>query len=100
MVRVDPNMYIMSHAEERVNLMSTVSHPSNPHRICSCGRCEEPVYSQAVKPKFAGYTQINPIRTPTLSDHQYFLCDQRVEAFVFKTREWSSKSGRPIFPRV
>ena len=74
---------------ERTILLGSITHPSNPLKICSCDRCEKLIYQHAVKPRFAGYSHINPLIVEQLTDHQYFLCDRMVEAFVFKVREWS-----------
>ncbi|KAK7424337.1 hypothetical protein QQX98_000605 [Neonectria punicea] len=85
---VDPIQYAFWSGEERRSLLPGVTHPSGPLKICSCERCEDRIYRHAVKPKFAGYSDINPLVVEELTDHQYFLCDQMVEAFLFKLRSW------------
>ena len=100
---VDPIQYPMRHlhhtagrmdseAQERAALLVSVEIPSNPTKICSCKWCEEQIYSHAAKPRFMGYSEIVPVSTESLTDHQYFLCDQAVEAFLFKTRQWGTLS--------
>ncbi|KAH7139865.1 hypothetical protein B0J13DRAFT_505202 [Dactylonectria estremocensis] len=86
-VMVDPDQYVTD-GRQRSVLMKSVEHPSSPFKICSCESCEQLIYNHAVKPKFAGYSTINPLALEKLTDHQYFLCDNMVEAFVFKTRSW------------
>ncbi|KPM38461.1 hypothetical protein AK830_g8092 [Neonectria ditissima] len=85
---VDPIQYALWSGDERRVLVQGITHPSGPLKICSCARCEEHIYQHAVKPKFAGYSDINPLVVEELTDHQYFLCDQMVEAFLFKLRSW------------
>lgn len=88
---VDPIQYSMRNEgryQERKLLMGSVEHPSAPTKICSCNRCEELIYKHVAKPRFEGYNQINPLVAKGLTDHQYFLCDNAVEAFLFKTRSW------------
>ena len=89
---VDPIQYVSWQDVERATLLESIAHPSNPLKICSCDRCEKLIYRHTVKPKFAGYTHINPVLVEQLTDHQYFLSDKMVEAFVFKFREWSKSS--------
>lgn len=72
-----------------VELIADVAHPYSPLKICPCDRCEKLIYGHAVKPKFAGYSQINPRVVEQLTEHQYFLCERGAPAFVFKVREWS-----------
>lgn len=88
---VDPMQYPFWNdgSAERATLLPSVAHPSNPLRICSCDRCARVVYQHAVEPRFAGYSHINPLIKPELTEHQYFLCDNAVEAFIFKIRTWS-----------
>lgn len=89
---VDPIQYYMrnegQYQTERRLLMGSVEHPSAPFKICSCNRCEELIYKHVAKPRFEGYRHINPLVAEGLTDHQYFLCDNTVEAFLFKTRSW------------
>lgn len=86
---MDPIQYQAEMGGERVILMDDVTHPSGPKMICKCIQCNERIYKHAVKPKFSGYSRINPLAEDNhLTDHQYFLCDSVVEAFVFKTRSW------------
>ncbi|KAH7322621.1 hypothetical protein B0I35DRAFT_350094 [Stachybotrys elegans] len=88
LVMVDPIQYVMQQGG-RAKLLLAVTHPSSPLKICSCDHCTEHIYKYAVKPKFAGYTEINPLLVEEMTDDQYFLCDWRVEAFLFKTRTWN-----------
>ncbi|RSM07893.1 hypothetical protein CDV31_008385 [Fusarium ambrosium] len=76
------------HPEDRKMLIDSIAHPSSPFKICSCDKCEERIYRHAVKPKFVGYSNINPQNVETLTEHQYFLCDSIVEAFLFKAKTW------------
>lgn len=86
---MDPIQYFMWQDTERRVLSSTVKQPSGPLRLCNCESCEENIYRYAVKPRFTGgYTKINPLVVESLTDHEYFLCDQMVESFLFKTRSW------------
>lgn len=64
---------------------SIVSMPT-----CFCRRCTnvEDCYSKE-KAKFAGYSKINPLKTTTLTPHQYFLCNYSMKGFLIKLREWS-----------
>ncbi|KAM0431481.1 hypothetical protein ACHAPT_005459 [Fusarium lateritium] len=78
------------HPEDRKVLIDTIAHPSSPLKICSCDKCEERIYRHAVKPKFVGYSNINPQNVEALTEHQYFLCDSIVEAFLFKYKTWRS----------
>lgn len=87
LVIVDSRPFI-GHPEDRKLLIDSIAHPSSPLEICSCDRCEERIYRHAAKPKFVGYSNINPQSVETLTDHQYFLCDSIVEAFLFKTKKW------------
>jgi hypothetical protein len=94
---VDPIQYAArdeSDGGERTTLLASITHPSNPLKICSCDRCEKLIYQHVVKPRFAGYSHINPLVVEKLTDHQYFLCDRTVEAFVFKVRAWSKSRNR------
>ena len=75
-------------ATERATLLPSVTHPSSPLKICDCSRCQELIYKHAVEPRFKGYSNINPLIVEGMTDHQYFLCDRTVEAFLFKLREW------------
>lgn len=104
---VDPIQYVFwtgfdSHevGVERATLLESIAHPSNPLKICSCDRCEKLIYRYTVKPKFAGYSHINPLVVEQLTDHQYFLCDKMVEAFVFKVRGWGKSSSRNNISKV
>jgi hypothetical protein len=69
--------------------------------ICTCAACEETIYRHAVVPKFSDYTKVNPLTVDCLTDHQYFLCDSMVEAFLFKVRTWRrfghSEDGMPRY---
>lgn len=85
---VDTIQYRNWQGSERRNLLAEIKHPSSPMVICGCNRCEEHVYKLAVQPKFSGYSQINPLTVAELTEHQYFLCDQMVEVFLFKIRAW------------
>ncbi|EEU36409.1 uncharacterized protein NECHADRAFT_102062 [Fusarium vanettenii 77-13-4] len=76
------------HPGDRKILIDSIAHPSSPLKICSCDKCEERIYRHAVKPKFVGYSNINPQNVETLTEHQYFLCDSIVEAFLFKAKSW------------
>lgn len=82
---------------ERRTLVTTVEHPSTPLRICSCSRCERLIYSCVVKPRFKGYSRIDPFAQETLTDEQYFICDPDVEAFLFKQRSWRESSPEALF---
>ncbi|MBE3050064.1 hypothetical protein IMZ48_47695 [Candidatus Bathyarchaeota archaeon] len=86
---VDPIYYAMwGDNRERAIVLSRLEQPSGPLRICTCKHCEEAIYQHAVKPRFDGYTKVNPLIVDSLTEHQYFLCNQSVEAFVFKIRSW------------
>ena len=86
---VDPIYYAMwGNNRQRETLMSGLEQPSGPSRICTCKHCEEAIYQHAVKPRFRSYTKVNPLIVESMTEHQYFLCDQSVEAFVYKIRSW------------
>ncbi len=85
---VDPIQYQMWQGSERRTLSSGVQQPSGPHKICTCKTCQETIYQHAAKPKFSDYINVNPLIVESLTEHQYFLCDQMVEAFLFKIRSW------------
>ncbi|KAG7290976.1 hypothetical protein NEMBOFW57_000983 [Staphylotrichum longicolle] len=85
---VDPIQFALSQGKERRVLGPGVQHPSGPHKICTCETCQEVIYRHAAKPKFSDYIKVNPLIVESLTDHQYFLCDQMVEAFLFKIRSW------------
>lgn len=93
LVMVDTKQYPrrngLSSFDERVSLLTNVEKSCSPRKICSCARCKRVIYNHAVKPRFIGYTNINPLLVDHLTEHQYFLCDEAVEAFVYKTRTWS-----------
>lgn len=90
---VDPISYAFwGGQEERATLTSGLDQPTGPLRSCTCKNCEEAIYRHAVKPRFDAYTKVNPLVTESLTDHQYFLCDQEVEAFVFKFRAWGKST--------
>ncbi len=54
----------------------------------SCSRCLDITLQYHKRSKFEGYTGINLATSTGLTDHQYFLCDYSVNAFIFKTRTW------------
>ena len=98
---VDPIQYQLHFGgSERAQLMSTIELSSSVIRLCPCNRCDRLVYQHVVKPRFAGYTKINPITITQMTDHQYFLCDRMVEAFVYKIREWSEIKYLASFMRL
>ncbi|KEY73453.1 hypothetical protein S7711_07482 [Stachybotrys chartarum IBT 7711] len=103
LVMVDPIQYGIWLDGERTDLMQTVTHPSSPLKICSCEHCTEHIYKHAIKPRFSGYQQINPLVIEELTDDQYFLCDWKVESFLFKTRTWEflhiSGFEEPVFDK-
>jgi hypothetical protein len=93
---VDPVQYILfepEDQEERRVLAENIPNTSVGPKICSCSRCERLVHKFAAKNKFEGYGRVNPITTEILTDHQYFLCDSMVEAFLYNIREWSELSA-------
>lgn len=97
-VMVDPIQYAMQNGLERRILNESVAHPSGPLGICSCETCDKLIYQQACEPRFPNYSQINPlVAEHSLTDEQYFLCDSMVEAFLFKTREWSTSCPFPTY---
>lgn len=69
-------------------LSETVAHPSAPSKICSCTICEQQIYRNAIQPKFSGYSRWGPHFVEEPTEHQYFICDKEVQAFIFKTRAW------------
>lgn len=85
---VDPIQYVRDISSERITLADNVEHPSAPRKICSCKHCERLIYSHVVKPRFKGYSRIDPLAQESLTDDQYFICDRETEAFLFKTRSW------------
>ncbi len=93
---VDPIQYSQwfSEPRQRCTLLPSVVESSSPLMVCSCERCERLIYRFAAKPRFAGYTHINPLVDDQLSEHQLFLCDDRVEAFLFKQRSWRKWNER------
>lgn len=74
-------------------LMETVTQPTTPFKICTCSLCEDQIYRHAVKPKFTGYSKFIPFTVEELTEHQYFICERAVEAFVFKFRKWGEPPG-------
>lgn len=94
---MDPIQFAFWQETERVNLSSGLQQAPGPLKICTCKKCEETIYPHAREPKFKDYIKVNPLVVESLTEHQYFLCDQVVEAFLFKIREWS-KSGH--LPRL
>lgn len=91
---VDPVQYVRDRVIERRILVSSVEHPSTPSKICTCDRCERLIYSHAVKPRFKGYSRIDPLAQESLTDDQYFICGREIEAFLFKQRSWRESSSR------
>ena len=85
---LDAIQYALWKGSERRSLGPDLDQPAGPLRICKCENCEETLDQHAVKPKFEGYTKINPLVAESLTEHQYFLCDQMVEAFLFQLRSW------------
>ncbi|KAG8169340.1 hypothetical protein KVR01_000085 [Diaporthe batatas] len=71
-------------------LVETVAHPTAPYRLCRCDLCEEYIYRNITTPKFSGYSKFSPFAVEELTEHQYFLCDMEVHAFVFKLRIWEA----------
>lgn len=68
--------------------VETVTRPTTPLRICACSLCEDQIYRHAVKPKFTEYSRFSPFNVEELTEHQYFICFDEVQAFVFKFRKW------------
>lgn len=96
---IDPIQFQIWQQKERKPLSPRdVRHPSGPHNICTCKTCQETIYQHATKPKFSDYTNVNPLIVESLTEHQYFLCDQMVEAFLFKLRSWR-RFGHPKHAR-
>lgn len=74
---------------EPVNLdMHFEAHHSNLIGADYCESCKKLLESQKRPFRFAGYSKVNPLKEDTLTDHQFFLCDNHVHAFLFKYREW------------
>lgn len=81
-------------AHESLRVISeTVVHPITPLKICGCSLCEDQFYRRAVKPKFSGYSRFSPSDVKELTEHQYFVCDMIVQAFIFKLRIWSKSQS-------
>lgn len=74
-------------------ISETVVHPMMPFKICGCSLCEDQFYRRAVKPKFSGYSRFSPLDVKELTEHQYFICDMEVQAFIFKLRTWSKSQS-------
>lgn len=74
-------------------ISETVVHPITPLKICGCSLCEDQFYRRAVKPKFSGYSRFSPSDVKELTEHQYFVCDMRVQAFIFKLRTWGKSQS-------
>lgn len=57
---------------------------------CTCAHCRQSRgdSTKNVKPMFGNYNGITTESWDDLTPHQYFLCEKRVPAFAFKTREW------------
>lgn len=85
---VDTMYYVKAGNSERANLLPGLDQPPGPLRICGCRTCDEAIYKHAARPKFEAYGKVNPLLVEGMTDHQYFLCDKVVEAFIFKTRSW------------
>ncbi|KAK4243514.1 P-loop containing nucleoside triphosphate hydrolase protein, partial [Corynascus novoguineensis] len=66
----------------------SVAHTCSPLVICSCDRCGRLIYQRAVKPKFSGYSKFDADTVNELTEHHYFICENAVQAFVFRTRSW------------
>ncbi|KAH8894173.1 P-loop containing nucleoside triphosphate hydrolase protein [Thozetella sp. PMI_491] len=88
LVMVDPIQYMLYMNSERDDLMSSIERSSATIHYCPCERCDRLIYQHTAEPRFINYTKINPMTTAQLTEHQYFLCDRKVEAFVFKLRDW------------
>lgn len=95
---VDPTSYDKwTDVEQRSGrLDDDIQQTSRPLKICSCDKCEEQMYQHAVKSKFIGYEEINPLETEELTEHQSFICDNMVECFLFKTRSWGEFTIPPV----
>ncbi|GME40379.1 hypothetical protein BDV95DRAFT_572261 [Neofusicoccum parvum] len=88
LVMVDPIQYAMDmQAERRVLNAAFEASNTKVDREC-CNECQKIVHEQKKHFRFPGYSKINPLTAKGLTEHQYFICDRRVEAFLFKHREW------------
>lgn len=68
--------------------VETATHHTRPLKICACSLCEDQIYRHTVTPKFTEYSRFSPFDVEELTEHQYFICDMQVQAFVFKLRKW------------
>ncbi|KAF2871550.1 hypothetical protein BDV95DRAFT_572261 [Massariosphaeria phaeospora] len=99
LVMVDPIQYFTDMGSERCVLDSNFE--TDNVKVVDRECCEEghKVIRSLRRPfRFAGYSKINPLKVKGLEDHQYFLCDRRIEAFVYKHREWRDLDASGIRP--
>lgn len=85
----DPSQYAWDGNKVRVNIAEDFEVNDFGPPTGYCARCKSMITAQRRKFRFTGYSHINAETTSELTSHQYFLCDRRVEAFVFGLREWS-----------
>ncbi|KAI0020196.1 P-loop containing nucleoside triphosphate hydrolase protein [Xylariomycetidae sp. FL0641] len=56
---------------------------------CECTVCQRQP-KKPVVPLFSDYNTIDPSQQGELTPHQYFLCEDRMKTFVFRTRQWET----------
>jgi len=86
------NFYELSQDEDsalNILLNNDVEKTTTGVQNCVCNRCSNLQAGKKVKSKFAGYSMIDPLKASGLTDHQYFLCNHAVMAFIFRIRRWS-----------
>lgn len=70
--------------------------PCNGRDQCQCPACMDGLVDSShtrraqnsTTAKFGNYSDLRPDMVAQLSDHQYFLCPQRIPVYFFKSRSW------------
>ena len=91
-VMVDMAEYAREH-DDGTELASDVEMSNVVTPRCGCPNCMDLSRKRSqARIQFAGYSNINPLITEALSEHQNFLCGRSVKAYILKHRKWSKKA--------
>ncbi|KAK5110406.1 hypothetical protein LTR85_001270 [Meristemomyces frigidus] len=97
LVMIDMEMSFVDNEHTRPDLAAAsfelkTTPMSDSHMSCSCAGCAksstEPPRFEPEPVSFNAYDNILMETVSALSDHQYLLCPQFVQAYFFKTQEW------------
>ena len=98
---VDTELYYQREgSEERLSLGELDDSLESGVSECLCDVCSKSK-NRGIRPKtsrFSNYDDLYPEETKTLTNHQYFICDLSVYAYVFKTRSWGKRNSADGLP--